>query len=133
MSFENGDRPALHKARLIASIAALFGRYSSEESEPRSVYPREHDQSRHQRDSREWELFLRQSDSRECEQFLHRCDSYEWERSWRGREPDWLDPSLHRFPTLPSLLSCSSRFLLWRLPLASNSKSLTNLCNCSTS
>ena len=63
---------------------------------------------------------------------LHPHDSYEWERSLRGREPDWLDPPPHRFPTLPSLLSRLSRSLLWRLPLASNSNSLTSLHNRST-
>ena len=38
MSSENDDRAALRKARLITSIAALWGRRPSRESEPRSTY-----------------------------------------------------------------------------------------------
>lgn len=41
MSSENGDRAALHKDRLIASMVALGGRHSSEESEPWPAYSRE--------------------------------------------------------------------------------------------
>ena len=46
MSYENGDRVALRKAWLIASIAALQGQRSSGEFESLSVYSHEREWSR---------------------------------------------------------------------------------------
>ena len=55
MSYENGDRVALRKAWLIASIAALQGQRSSGEFESLSVYSHEREWSQRQRDSHEHE------------------------------------------------------------------------------
>ena len=46
MSSKNGDRAALHKARLIVSTAAFLGRRSSRDTKSQSAYSREHECSR---------------------------------------------------------------------------------------